>query len=76
MHPFASDLSQLKDGELEAKVQELTKKYFISHNPEVRSQIVLFLDTYKEEMRSRQAKVWQTQQAQLNNGLDKLINVS
>jgi hypothetical protein len=76
MHPFASDLSQLKDGELEAKVQELTKKYFISHNPEVRSQIVLFLDTYKEEMRSRQAKVWQTLQAQLNNGLDKLINVS
>jgi len=76
MHPFASDLSQLKDGELEAKVQDLTRKYFISHNPEVRAQIVVFLDTYKEEMRARQAKLWQSQQAQLNNGLDKLINVN
>jgi hypothetical protein len=76
MHPFASDLSQLKDGELEAKVQELTRKYFMSNNPEVKSQIAVFLDTYKDEMRNRQAKLWQTQQAQLNNGLDKLINVN
>ena len=76
MHPFASDLSQLKDGELEAKVHELTRIYFITYNPEVRSQIVLFLETYKEEIRVRQAKLWQSQQAQVSNGLDKLIKVN
>jgi hypothetical protein len=76
MHPFVGDLSQMKDGEIESKIHELTKKYFITSNPEVRSQIVTFLDTYKEEMRSRQAKLWQAQQAQINNGLDKLIKVN
>jgi hypothetical protein len=29
-HPFQEDLSQLKDPELDQKLQEITKKYFYS----------------------------------------------
>jgi len=76
IHPLAEDFSELKDAEIEVKVQELTRKFFMTHNPQVQKQLSLFLDLYQEELRSRRAKMWQQQYQNRDQGLDKLINVN
>lgn len=76
MHPLISDLSSLKDQELENKINELTRKYFISHNQEVQNQIVMVMDTYKEELAKRRAAEYNKMMNNRDKGLDKLINVS
>lgn len=76
MHPLLSDLSNLKDNDLESKIQELTKKYFMTNNVDLRMQVSIVLDDYKEELAKRRAKVWQDQFNNRDKGLDKLINVN
>lgn len=75
MHPLCDNLSNLKDNELENKIQELTRKYFMTSNYEVQHQITMLLDLYKQELGQRQAKMWQNQFEKRNKDLDKLINV-
>lgn len=74
MHPLAEDYSKLKDSEIEQRIQDLSKKYFMASNPWVQQQISMFLDLYREELRSRQNKIWQQHQTK-SPELDKLINV-
>jgi hypothetical protein len=73
-HPLESDLSQLKDTELEEKIRELTKKYFVAARlgkPELLTQLSTFVTIYKEEMSRRLRK-----NTSPNDGeLDQLINV-
>lgn len=76
MHPLIGDLTELKDSELDLKIQDLTKKYFQSYNQELRNQIVAVLDTYKEEAAKRRAKSLQSMMDNRDKGLDKLINVN
>lgn len=76
MHPLVTDLTSLKDGELEEKINELTKKYFMAHNYELQHQIVLVLDVYKEELAKRQQDAYNKMMNSRNKDLDKLINVS
>ena len=77
MHPLVGDLSGLKDSEIENKIQELTKKYFMSHNIDLRMQVAAVLEMYQEELSVRRAKLWKTQmENNSNKGLDKLINVN
>lgn len=75
-NPLADDLSKLKDTELENKIQELSKKYFLSNNHAVQHQITVFLDMYKAELATRRAKMWQEQYQKRDTDLDSLINVS
>ena len=75
MHPLVGDLSSLKDAELEAKVNELTRKYFSTRNIEVQQQMVLVLDTYKEELNNRRQREYEKMMNSRNKDLDKLINV-
>lgn len=75
MHPLCDDLSVLKDSELENKIQELTRKYFMTSNYEVQRQLTMLLDLYKQELGQRQARMWQNQFEKRNKDLDKLINV-
>jgi len=75
MHPLCDNLSALKDSELENKIQELTRKYFMTSNYEVQHQVTMLLDLYKQELSQRQAKMWQNQFEKRNKDLDKLINV-
>jgi hypothetical protein len=75
-HPLITDLGSLKTGEIESKINDLTKKYFMTSNPGVQSQISIVLDTYKEELSKRQADDWEKVMESRNKGLDKLINVS
>lgn len=76
MHPLVDDLSSLKDGELEAKINELTRKYFMVRNPGVQAQMVAILDSYKEELSKRRQRDYENMMNNRDKGLDKLINVN
>lgn len=76
MHPLSEDFSTLKDNEVEARIQELSKKYWLTTNPSVQRQISMFLDLYNEELRTRRAKMWQQQYQNRDKDLDKLIKVN
>lgn len=76
-HPLAEDLSHLKDAEVEAKLSELTKKYFQAQrlgNAELLTQLGTFVNMYREEMSVRYRKALKN--TQLDGDLDDLINVN
>jgi hypothetical protein len=76
MHPLVHDLESLKDSELESKVNDLTRKYFSTNNPDVRHQISMVLDSYKMELDKRRQNAYDKMMNSRNKDLDKLINVS
>lgn len=76
MHPLVTDIKSLKNSELDAKVSDLTKKYFMTSNAHLQAQIAAMLDVYKEELAIRQHDEWQRATESRIKGLDKLINVS
>ena len=75
MHPLV-DLSTLKDPDLQNRIAELTRKYFMTPNSAVKMQIANMLDMYNAEVEVRSAKQWEDTQKNQDNGLDKLINIS
>lgn len=76
MHPLIQNLSTLKDSDIEKHVNDLTRKYFMTSNAELRSQLCLILDTYKEELSVRRAQELERSIADKNKDLDKLININ
>lgn len=76
MHPLAEDYSKLKDVEIETRLQDLSKKYFQTHNPAVKQQIAIFIDIYRTELSARRAKAIEQQYQKRDKDLDKLIKVS
>lgn len=76
IHPLIDNLSTLKDSDIEQKINDLTRKYFLVHNEEVRHQIILILDTYKEEMAIRRQRAWQNAVETHQKDLDNLIHVN
>jgi hypothetical protein len=74
MHPLVGDLSNVKDSELEQKIFDLTKKYFMTSNFEVQSQMSMVLDSYKTELNKRRQAALEKMLSDKN--LDKLIRVS
>lgn len=76
IHPLSGDLSGIKDLELETKIQDLTKKYWQTYNPQVREQIALFIEIYQEELTSRRLKTITQDSQNKNNDLDSLIKVN
>lgn len=76
MHPLAEDFSQLKDAEIESRIQDLTSKYWQTSNMAVQRQISLFLEMYQAEIQDRRAKQWNQMYQKRNKDLDNLINVS
>jgi len=74
-HPLESDLRELKDTELEEKIQELTKKYYAAArmgHADLLTQLSTFLIIYKEEMSRRNRERFKNDD---NGDLDQLINV-
>jgi hypothetical protein len=74
-HPLESDLTDLKDKEVEDKVLELTKKYYTAArlgNPDLLTQISTFITIYKSELSRR---YMQRSNGQDKDDLDQLINV-
>ena len=72
LHPFTKDLSTLSDKQLDETLSDLTKKYFMTRNPEAKDQIQLMINSYKLEMSERLIK----SRLNDNKGLDKLIDIS
>lgn len=76
MHPLAEDFSQLKDAEIEERIQDLSRKYWQTQNPNIQRQISMFLDIYRAEIADRRAKQWNQLYQKRNKDLDNLINVN
>ena len=75
IHPMTQDLSELSTTEVEAKVNELRKKYLSARNPQIKNQIFYFLTDYQEELKMRYAKEKLEMDKQTGNDLDNLINI-
>ncbi len=76
MHPLIGDLASLKDSDVENKINDLSRKYFMSPNPLLREQIVLALNTYKEELAKRRSKELEKMMSGQGKDIDKLIKVN
>jgi hypothetical protein len=76
MHPLADDMTSLKDGELESKISDLTKKYFMTNNTGIKAQIASLLENYRNELSTRRSAEWKKMIENRDKGLDKLINIS
>lgn len=79
LHPLSQNLSELKDIEVEQKLQELTKKYFQAQrfgNIELLTQVETFVKIYRNELAERHRKVMINSANDIEKGdLDQLINV-
>jgi|TARA_B110000977_G_C10878647_1_gene416599 hypothetical protein len=74
-NPLIDSLSDLSVNELTNKIDELSRKYFMSSNPDIQLQIQLILEMYNSELTVRQSKDMKN----IENGdksLDNLINIS
>ena len=76
IHPLAEDFSQLKDAEVESRLQDLSKKYWMTNNPHVRQQMNVLIGIYREELSTRRQRALQQQYQNRDKGLDKLIKVN
>jgi hypothetical protein len=75
-NPLVDSFVELTDSQLESKISDLQKKYFMTHNNDLRQQIARILDMYKSEHMSRMAKSRERTLSQGNSDLDGLINVN
>lgn len=75
IHPLIEDVTAMKDAEIEAKIQDLNKKYWMAHNPSIQHQIELIINIYQEEMSNRQAAMWAKVAKEQNQDLDGLVKV-
>jgi hypothetical protein len=78
-NPLLPDLTDLKPTDLETKISELSKKYFIaarSGNSAVCEQILVILEAHKMELQKRNIEASKLQPKNSNDSLDSLINVS
>jgi hypothetical protein len=74
-NPLVDNFNDLTDSEIENKISELSRKFFMTRNPEVQNQLAVILDMFKQEMSSRIAKK-KLEDQNNQNGLDSLIKVS
>lgn len=79
-NPLVDSFEKLSDSEIEEKIIELSRKFWMTHNPSVQQQISVILEMYKEEAKARRASSM-VQRTKKNDDdgdspLDNLINVS
>ena len=56
LHPIEDNLDKYTNQELEAKYSELTKKFYMTRNPQVKNQMATLIEMYRLEIRTRHAK--------------------
>jgi len=77
-NPLLGNPADLKDAELEEKIIELSRKYSIAARTgmnQVIPQIIVVLNTYREEMAKRNVTALQGATKKSSGNLDDLINV-
>jgi hypothetical protein len=75
MNPFVDGASELSEAQLIDKIEDLSRKYFMTSNPQVREQMASILDMYKLEFEERKVRSQQRQDDD-NKDLDNLININ
>lgn len=70
-NPLLADMTQLKQDELLKKINELSGKYAQATNPQLKQQVFIILEQYRQEYRDRMVKQLETD----NKKLDKIINI-
>jgi hypothetical protein len=73
-HPLETDLSQFKDQEIELKLIELNKKYYVAArlgSQDLLTQLSTFVTIYREELHKRHTQKLK----QTDDDLGQLINV-
>lgn len=78
-HPLLQNVSELKDLDIENKINELTRKYSVaarSGNGGLCSQILLVLEDFKAEQRRRLSERSKVSVRNQDKDLDDLINVN
>jgi hypothetical protein len=75
MHPLSTK-EYSSSQEIENKILELNKKYFMTNNPDLQMQIGMMLDTLKATLEEKRLEEKRNQQNNNDSGLDNLINVS
>lgn len=78
-NPLISDFTNLKVSDLENRISELSKKYFIaarSGNGELAKQITVALDMYRSELQSRNLAINKIPSGDGKTDLDSLININ
>ena len=79
IHPLISDLTGLKDIELDAKIADLNNKYFMTKNTTIKTQILAVLNSYNDEF-DRRKNVEYKRMLDHNSKdikkVDNLINIS
>ncbi len=73
---LVNNFSDLTDSEVEDKIIELGRKYWMTQNADLRVQISTVLEMFKDEARVRRAQSMQRNQENNDNSLDNLINIS
>lgn len=78
INPLVSDLSKLTDTEVDEKIQDLQKKYFLTQNLQLRSQMTNILEIYKIEKEERNVEHARKEKEMYDeqNDIDGLINIS
>ena len=78
-HPLLQNLAEIKDGELEEKINELGRKYTIAARTgmnDVMPQLAVIIEAYRTELQKRQANKLKELQKNQNKDLDSLIKVN
>ena len=78
-HPLLDDPRKIRDQDLDDKIQELTKKYFVAARMGqggVCGQILAALEMYKSEAERRRLESMKSIMKKQNKDLDDLINVN
>lgn len=73
-HPLAEDYKTLSDVELSDKLDSINRKYWMTTNEQVRSQMVLIIDELRLEAERRRNLEKDPQED--NKTLDNLIKIS
>jgi hypothetical protein len=76
MHPLVNNLDQLTESEIELKITDLQKRYFLTQNLELQNQISMVIDSYKIALEEKRIAFKKQQQENGDSDLDNLINIS
>lgn len=73
-HPLAEDYKKLSDVELNDRLDSINRKYWMTNNDQVRSQMVMIIDELKLETERR--RILEKDPQEDNKTLDNLIKIS
>ena len=75
MHPLVNEIEKLSESEIEQKINDLSKKYYMTRNFQLQEQIIMVLEDYRAALSKKQQAALQAAIDNRNKGLDKLINI-